>query len=223
MNESYFENLLRIDTSKFEYSGNGSFETSYEPTPYNSIIKLFKKYTPLENPHFVDFGSGKGRFSFIVNYFFDVGCTGVEVRTEYHKKCLENLASYGEKYTEKAKKIFFVNSSAEKYAISSFENVFYFYNPFSVKFFSKVVGNILESVKEHERTVDIILYFPTDEFTYFLDRKTPFYHFLEVYPEGKYSNPMDKFVVYRYGKTTEVLTIEMQTTCKSCVEICSCK
>lgn len=202
MNESYFEKLLKINTSKFENRMDKIRNyNNYEPTPYEALKELFNYYTTSEDDHFVDFGSGKGRFSFFVNYFFNSGCTSVEIVREFHQIGLKNLESYKNKNQKKAKKIFFINECAEKYEISSFENKFYFFNPFSVNIFATVVSNIIKSVEINNRVVDIILYYPSDEYIDFLERKTSFNHVLDINLKDYYKNPREKFSIYRYGNS----------------------
>jgi len=65
-----------------------------------------------------------------------------------------------------------------------------------VKIFKKVVRNILKSVQQHERVVELILYYPLPDFKQFLSRHTPFQMINKIHvsnEHGKYG----KFVVYR--------------------------
>src|SRR5699024_1194077 len=85
---------------------------------------------------------------------------------------------------------------AEQYEIQPEDNCFYFFNPFSVKIFKQVVYNILASVKEHIRTIEIVLYYPLPEYKRFLQMDTPFQLIQRIKvpnDHGKYG----KFVIYR--------------------------
>ena len=54
------------------------------------------------------------------------------------------------------------------------DNRFYFFNPFSVQVFMNVVNNILLSVEAVEREMDIILYYPSEDYIFFLENQTAF-------------------------------------------------
>jgi hypothetical protein len=62
---------------------------------------------------------------------------------------------------------------AQHYIIDKADNCFYFFNPFAVHIFEKVVSNIIHSVEKDQRTVDLILYYPFPEYIDLL-RATPF-------------------------------------------------
>ncbi|MEI3603529.1 SAM-dependent methyltransferase, partial [Oceanobacillus sp. SE10311] len=71
-----------------------------------------------------------------------------------------------------------------------------FFNPFSVTIFKQVVENILQSVKEHGRSVDIIFYYPLPEFKKFLKKETPFRLINKVKAYKKHGKH-GKFLIYR--------------------------
>ena len=85
---------------------------------------------------------------------------------------------------------------AEHYEIQPEENKFYFFNPFSIKIFRQVVNNILESVKENPRTVDLIIYYPTAQYKQFLKKDTPFQLINKVKIPGTIDR-REKFLIYR--------------------------
>ncbi len=206
MKESVIEKMLRIETSKSETRmDNMKQYNRYEPTPYDALETLFKHYEVDDKDFFVDFGSGKGRFSFFVNYFFSSGCTSVELVEEFHKRALKNYESYVKRNPKAVGKLFYVNNYAEKYEISKFENKFYFFNPFSVNIFIGIVNKIIKSVELNNRVVDIILYYPSIEYITFLERKTAFQHVMEVTLEEYSKNPREKFAIYRLGEKFERL------------------
>ena len=152
MKESVIEKMLHINTSKAETRlDNIKYYSRYEPTPYEALEVLFKHYIVSDKDHFVDFGSGKGRFSFFVNFFLNCGCTSVEIIEEFHKKALLNFESYRKRNPKAIDKLFYVNEYAEKYEVSKFENKFYFFNPFSVNIFIAVVNQIIKSDRKSTR------------------------------------------------------------------------
>ena len=86
---------------------------------------------------------------------------------------------------------------AEEYEIKPEDNKFYFFNPFSVLIFIKIVENILASVEEHERPVELILYYPSDDYIYFLENSTPFVLKDEVVLHKLYNrDSRERFLVY---------------------------
>ena len=89
-----------------------------------------------------------------------------------------------------------ITQISQHYKIDKTENCFYFFNPFSVHIFRKVVKNILHSVEKHRRTVDLILYYPIREYKDFLEADTPFSVIDKIrVPDA--SNKKEKFLIYR--------------------------
>lgn len=211
MKDSCYEKMMHIETAKAETRmDSNKHYNRYEPSSYKALDTLFKKYEANEEDHFVDFGSGKGRFSFFVNFFYGSGSTGVEIVEEFHKDALSNLESYKKK-NPKASKLFFVNTYAEKYKVSKFENKFYFFNPFSLNIFISVVNEIITSVEEEPRVVDIILYYPTFDYTHYLDTSTGFELLMEV-PLEKYSKDLrEKFSIYRLSTGYDYLDLDLNS------------
>ena len=75
MKERYYEELLNINTI-----GDQSWDETkkcyhpYEPTPYFALDKLFENYYINENDFIIDFGCGKGRLNFYLNYNNSTKC-----------------------------------------------------------------------------------------------------------------------------------------------------
>ena len=87
---------------------------------------------------------------------------------------------------------------AEGYDIEKEDNRFYFFNPFSLRIFQKVIDNILRSVEDHPRSVDIILYYPTSEYSHFLEIHTVFELWKEIRLPGLYEeNNNERFLIFR--------------------------
>ena len=92
----------------------------------------------------------------------------------------------------------FLNIFAEKYKISSTDNKFYFFNPFSVQLFMKVINNILISLEKSPRDIDLILYYPSDEYIYYLENYTGFLLYKEIeLPNLSINDKRQKFSIYR--------------------------
>lgn len=199
MKEKYYENLLNIKTSGEQETLYQSLHySSYEPTPYSALEILCKHYTFTANDNVVDFGCGRGRLNFYINQFFDCTVTGVEMDTLLYKEALNNKTDFFKKHKKVSDKINFLNCFAEDYNITPFDNKFYFFNPFSIHIFMKIISNILISAEQYKRTIDIILYYPCEEYIYFLNDNTPFTLFNEIkIPYLYLKNPRESFMVYR--------------------------
>lgn len=199
MDEQYYEKLLNIKTSGEQKIFNESLHYNrYEPTSYSALEILSKHYKFTADDSIIDFGCGKGRLNFYINHFFDSTVSGIEMNTFFYKEAIDNKRDYLKKYKKKKDKINFLNCFAEEYNINPSDNKFYFFNPFSIQIFIKVIGNILISVEEYERTVDVILYYPSEDYIYFLESNTPFVLLNEIKLPNLYDNdPRHSFLVYR--------------------------
>lgn len=199
MDEQYYEKLLNIKTSGVQKNFDDSMHYNrYEPTSYSTLKILSEKYTFNSEDSIVDFGCGKGRLNFYINYFFDCTITGVEMNSFFYKEAVENKKNYLKKHNKKKDNINFVNCFAEDYNINPYDNKFYFFNPFSIQIFIKVIRNILISIEEYERNIDVILYYPSDDYIYFLENNTSFILYEEIKLPNLYDNdPWQCILVYR--------------------------
>lgn len=199
MDEQYYEKLLNIKTSGEQKIFNDSpHYNRYEPTSYSVLEILSKQYNFTAEDHIVDFGCGKGRLNFYINHFFDSTVIGIEMNNFFYKQAIDNKRDYLKKHKKKANKINFLNCFAEEYTINPTDNKFYFFNPFSLQIFIKVIENILISVESYERTADIILYYPTYDYIKFIENNTPFILLKEIKSPYLYDNDRrNSFSVYR--------------------------
>lgn len=204
MDEQYYEKLLNIKTTGEQKIFNQSAHYHrYEATAYSLLALLSNQYDFTAADHIVDFGCGKGRLNFYINHFFGSTVTGIEMNTFFYKQAIDNKRDYLKKHQKQSNKINFFNCFAEEYQIIPSDNKFYFFNPFSLQIFIKVIGNILTSVASCERTVDIILYYPSYDYSYFLDNNTPFSLMREIQAPDLYQkDPRQSFLVYRLKSTS---------------------
>ena len=71
MKENYYEKLLNINTKGNEnWDKTSAHNHPYEPTLYEALDVLFENYDLDKKDHIVDFGCGKGRLIFYINYYF---------------------------------------------------------------------------------------------------------------------------------------------------------
>lgn len=199
MEYSHYERLFNIKTTGEQ---QGFYESHhynrYEATSYFALETLFKEYTLSSNDCIVDFGCGKGRLSFYINYYYNCKIKGIEMNNNYFDICINNKKNYLKNYNKEKNKIEFLNIFAEKYKISSTDNKFYFFNPFSVQLFMKVINNILISLEKSPRDIDLILYYPSDEYIYYLENYTGFLLYKEIeLPNLSINDKRQKFSIYR--------------------------
>ncbi|QCR32656.1 methyltransferase [Lysinibacillus sp. SGAir0095] len=202
MNEDHYEELLHINTQGNKSDINHSIHYHpYEPTPYSALEELFKHYEVQPNNHVVDFGCGKGRLNFYLHYRFLVSVVGIEMNNTFYQDAMKNRHNYLKKTHRNSETIHFQCCLAEQYEIQPTDNRFYFFNPFSVQIFMKVLNNILLSVEKHKREIDLIFYYASDDYRYFLDQHTEFELIKEIpLPELYVKNTYERFLIYRLTK-----------------------
>lgn len=199
MKEHNYDESLNIETEGNQKGYNKSFHYHrYEPTPYKALEKLFAEYELNSTDHIVDFGCGKGRLNFFIHDLFCASVTGVEMNEKLYQEALENKARYLIKAKEHKGEIQFQCCLAEKYEIRPLDNRFYFFNPFTIPIFWKIINNILASVEEYKREVDVILYYPSEDYIFYLENHTLFELLKEVQLPGLYeNNANERFLIYR--------------------------
>ncbi len=200
MEEKYYENLLNINTKGDQNWDKTSIHYHpYEATLYSALEVLFKQYQLKSDDNIVDFGCGKGRLAFYINYFYNSNVIGVEMDTGLHLEAIENKYSYLKKYRKNTDEINFLCCFAQEYNIKPLDNKFYFFNPFSIQIFRKVIDNILLSVEEFERKVELILYYPSEDYIYYLENNTSFVLMDEIIMDDLYnSDSRERFLIYRF-------------------------
>jgi len=148
--ERKMDQMLHIRTTGLrEWRTHTDDYNRYEATPYEALKKLVQFYKFRQGDQVVDFGSGRGRVPFYIHYHFNVPVTGVELNEVTYEEALYNKALYRQKNKQLKSPIRFEYELAENYHIQKEDNVFYFFNPFSLTIFKQVVHNILQSVQEN--------------------------------------------------------------------------
>ncbi|MPQ44823.1 class I SAM-dependent methyltransferase [Clostridium tarantellae] len=198
MTEQQYEKLLNIKTSGEQKIFNKSLHYNrYEPTSYFVLETLFKEYEVNEDDYIIDFGCGKGRLNFYLNYFFNANVTGIEMNTYFFEEAISNKNNYLKFYKKNTNNIKFLNCFAEKYDVNFKDNKFYFFNPFSLQIFIKVISNILISMAKSSRNIDIILYYPSEDYIYYLENNTAFTLKKEIKIPSLYENNInEKILIY---------------------------
>lgn len=196
-----FEHFLGIESTEIVY--NNRFNDDYyryEPTSYSGLICAFDELEAVMTKYdrLVDFGCGKGRVLFYVNQRFQCEVCGIEVDEELYEAALDNRAYYNTRFRDTWDKIEIINGKAEEYKIHPEDNFFYFFNPFEINIFEKVIDNIIKSVEEHPRRVFVMMYYPKEEY-----RRHMRYRHFQLYRIARlpaYAMDWDeKVVIYEYG------------------------
>jgi SAM-dependent methyltransferase len=202
MDEQFYEKLLNINTTGEKlWDESITHYHPYQATSYVALDILFKNYTMDKDDYVVDLGCGKGRLIFYLNSFFKCSATGIEMDETYYKDCLINKENYLDKHKRISKQIDFKCMLGQDYKIKPFENKFYFFNPFSVNIFRKIIDNILDSYEKSQRVIDLILYYPSEDYIYFLENNTGFILYEEVKLDRLYEKDCcERFLVYRLYK-----------------------
>lgn len=175
MNEGQFEKLLNIFTAGFQYGFPKDLHYHrYEPTPYEGLEQLFEHYELPPKARVVDIGCGKGRVPIYMHYKHGVPTVGVEMDMKFYVEAENNKQLYSKKLGKKSVPIEFRHELGEHYEIAPQDNVFFFFNPFSLVIFRQVVRNIKASYEQHMRRIDLILYYPAHDYLDFLQHETAF-------------------------------------------------
>ncbi|MFS0575728.1 methyltransferase [Sporosarcina sp. 179-K 3D1 HS] len=198
MNDKEFDRLLGVKTAGMrEWLTQSSHYNRYEATPYRALEALFQEYPLEREDEVVDFGSGKGRLAFYIADRFQAKVIGIEMNGQLYHEALDNKAKFEAKRSRHAGFIQFERCQAEEYAIEPSQNKFYFFNPFSIQIFMTVVRRILQATRNRE--VDLILYYPTDDYVEFLETRTPFWRVNEVPVPGLYEEDSnERFLIFRH-------------------------
>lgn len=199
MNDNYYEKSLDINTCGEQKNFYESLHYNrYEPTSYAALNKLCEEYKFSSSDSVVDFGCGKGRLNFFLYDLYKCNVTGIEMNSYYYKQCLQNTKSYSKKHKIHNDNIIFSNCFAQDYEIKPSDNKFYFFNPFSVEIFIKVLENILDSKYKNNKTIDLILYYPSDDYIYYLENNTALTCIKEIKLDDLYDKDYrQKFSIYR--------------------------
>lgn len=187
---------LHISTGGLREWKNKHLYNRTESTPYRSLEALFNELKLKSDDVFVDFGSGKGRVVFYLNSLYDCYIKGIEAKPTTYDDAILNLERYSNNLNSYNNKIEFYFTTAENYDVDKSDNHFYFFNPFSVVIFKKVISNILKSYKENPREITLIIFYTIEEYREFIQNHTPF----KLTSRIKTPNQSDKyqqFLIYK--------------------------
>ena len=199
MKEKYYDELLNIKTGGNQLGFNDSLHYHrYEPTPYSALELLFNSYELKSSDRIVDLGCGKGRLNFFISYLYQALVVGVEMNKDFYLEAVKNRTNYMKKVRTCDNSMEFHCCLAEEYKIDYRDNRFYFFNPFSVQIFMKIINNILLSFEKHPRQIELILFYISEDYIYFLENQTGFELKEEIkLPHLSERDSYERFVIYQ--------------------------
>ena len=157
-----WDKKLNIHTAGRDDSAADTYHHPYEPTPYEVLERLSESEYISSDCTVIDYGCGKGRVGFFLNYKLGCKVQGLEYDERIYYQALENWDSYG-----KCSGVSFLCKDAAEYQITE-ADCFYFFNPFSVEILHSVLARILESYYENPRDMKLFFYYPDDEYVSYL-------------------------------------------------------
>lgn len=159
--ENTWDQLLQIQTTGRDDTNADAYRHPYEPTPYTVLERLADSGFFREEDVVLDYGCGKGRVGFFLSYRTKANTIGIEYDERIYQSALENQKCAKGKSS-------FVLTRAEEYQVPARVNRCYFFNPFSVEIFHKVMARILDSWYETPREIYLFFYYPSDDFLAYL-------------------------------------------------------
>lgn len=161
--EAKWDKLLKIKTTGRDDSRSDTFRYPYEPTPYCVLERLANSGYITSKDVLVDYGCGKGRVDFTLSYLTRVKSIGIEYDERIYSKAMENKET-----AAAAGRVDFLLQDAETYELPEGVNRCYFFNPFSIELFRKVMARILDSYYRAPREILLFFYYPSDEYISYL-------------------------------------------------------
>ncbi len=169
MNEQQYDRYLNIDTEGYQQGYPKKLDYHrYEPTPYKALEQLFSAYELPQKAVCVDIGCGKGRVPIYLHEKYRVRTKGIEMDPKFFAAAENNLLQYKEMHRSKVGSIEFYHQLAEEYDVQKHDNVFFFFNPFSIHIFRRVLNNIMASYEQSPRELHFIFYYPSPEYMDYL-------------------------------------------------------
>ena len=161
--EKSWDKLLQIKTTGRDDTNADQYRHPYEPTPYSVLERLADSGFFGKEDVLLDYGCGKGRVGFFLSWRTKMKTIGIEYDEQIYFDALENRKTVNSKT-----KPDFVLVSAEAYEVPPDVNRCYFFNPFSVEIFHKVMARILESYYADPREIFLFFYYPEDAYISYL-------------------------------------------------------
>ena len=192
--ETGWDKLLQIKTGGRDDTGADEYHHPYEPTPYSVLERLADSGFFGKDDALLDYGCGKGRVGFFLSYRTQARSIGIEYDERIFGGALENRKTVISRIKPE-----FVLERAEAYGVPAQVNRCYFFNPFSVEIFQKVMARILDSWYENPRELYLFFYYPADEYIAWLMTvdELEFYDEIECDDLFEGSDPRERIMIFR--------------------------
>lgn len=161
--ELQWDKLLNIKTTGRDDSNADQYRYPYEPTPYMVLERLANSGYIRKKNVLLDYGCGKGRVDFFLAY--QTRCKSIGI--EYDERIYDSAAKNKEQAVS-GNRTEFVLANAEHYEVPGEIDRCYFFNPFSIDLFKKVLARILDSYYDNPREILLFFYYPSDEYIGYL-------------------------------------------------------
>ncbi len=173
--ESQWDKMLKIKTTGRDDSHADAYCYPYEPTPYCVLERLANSGLIQKKQKLLDYGTGKGRVCFFLSY--QIRCQSIGI--EYDERIFAG-AEENKEHAVSGGRTQFILANAEKYEVPTEVNFCYFFNPFSVEILKRVVARILDSYYKNPRPLQLLFYYPSDEYVSWLMTQDEFLFFDEI-------------------------------------------
>ena len=191
--ENTWDKRLQIRTAGRDDLGADQYHHPYEPTPYSVLERLAVSGLIGREDVVLDYGCGKGRVGLFLSCRTKASTIGIEYDRRIFRCALENQKSAAGKTKSE-----FLLTGAETYEVPPRVNRCYFFNPFSLEIFQKVMARILESYYEHPREVLLFFYYPSDEYISYLMTVDELDFYDEIMCDDLFSgnDPRERIVIF---------------------------
>lgn len=141
-------------------SRNWKYGAGYGPAPLQSVLATLDILSiRYQDFVFIDYGSGKGRTILIASHFPFKRVIGVEYSAHLHTIAEQNIRVY-KNPEQRCPHIESVCLDAAEYQLPPDPAVLFFYHPFDLPVFSKVVAHLEQSLTETPRQVYVVYFEP---------------------------------------------------------------
>lgn len=181
MNKDW-EQLLNINTEGDDDGLSDLHHHRYEPTPYGVLERLLDSGYLNHAKYLIDIGCGKGRIPIFFAQTLGIPTIGID----FDEKLIR-IAQTNRLQAKQSDNIQFIYGTAEDYIFTS-EDAIYFFNPFSLKIFQKVLAHIIQSYYEHPRLIRLFFYYMDDDMLAYMMMQNEFLFVDEIDCEDLYDH-----------------------------------
>ena len=194
MTDSQWDKFLHIKTSGRDDSHSNQYRFPYEPTPYPVLLRLANSGYIRKKNIFLDYGCGKGRVDLFLAYQIGCRCIGVEYDERIYSNACKNKMT-----AVSGGKVEIINTKAEDYPVPPEVDRIYFFNPFSVEIFKRVISRLWESWDGRELL--LFFYYISDEYIRWLSDVHGLLLVDEIDCRDLFegNNSRERIMVYQFG------------------------